>query len=47
MVPVEMVEGLFVGGRLHILLVLQQLLLVLELDHLSHLWLFGEDTLGK
>ena len=42
-----MVEGLFVGGRLHVLLVLQQLLLVLELDHLSHLRLFGEGTLVK
>ena len=42
-----MVEGLLVGGCLHILLVLQQLLLVLELDHLSHLRIFGEDALGK
>ena len=42
-----MVEGLLVGGCLHVLLVLQQLLLVLELDHLSHLRIFGEDALGK
>ena len=36
-VPVKMVKSLLVGGRLYVLLVLDQLLLLLKLYHLSHL----------
>ena len=42
-VPVEMVKSLLVGGCLYVLLILDQLLLVLKLYHLSHLLPFLDD----